>query len=188
MPLSKCDRWSQKTIFNTSKKVHMSEFTHLAESEVPQMVDVSHKVATTREATAQSQVHLGAELARMLQESGTTKKGPVIQTAVVAGIQAAKRTWELIPMCHPLPLSKINIEIALQEEVAVIEATVKTTAPTGVEMEALTAASVAALTLYDMCKSISKEMVIEATYLVKKTGGKSGDFRFSARQNSPATK
>ena len=151
----------------------MTKFSHLSDSDLPKMVDVSAKAITKRRAVAASRVHLGPELSRLLQETGSTTKGPVFQTAVVAGIQAAKRTSELIPMCHPLPLSSIKINIALQGEHALIEAEVKTAAVTGVEMEALTAASVAALTLYDMCKSVSKHMVIESTYLVEKTGGKS---------------
>jgi cyclic pyranopterin phosphate synthase len=151
----------------------MTRFSHLSDANLPKMVDVSAKSVTERRAIAVSRVRLGAELSRLLQETGSTKKGPVFQTAVVAGIQAAKRTSELIPMCHQLPLSSIKINISVHGEHALIEAVVKTAAVTGVEMEALTAASVTALTLYDMCKSVSKSMVIEATYLVEKTGGKS---------------
>ena len=155
----------------------MSRFTHLSESDLPKMVDVSEKPLTERRAVAISRIHLGAELSQLLQETGSTQKGPVFQTAVVAGIQAAKKTAELIPMCHPLPLSSVKIHISLENEAAIIEAIAKTTSATGVEMEALTAASVAALTLYDMCKSVSKSMVIEATYLLEKSGGQSGDFQ-----------
>ena len=151
----------------------MTQFSHLSDNDLPKMVDVSTKSVTERRAVAASRVHLGSGLSRLLRETGSTKKGPVFQTAVVAGIQAAKRTSELIPMCHPLPLSSVGINIVLQGEHVLIEAEVKTAAVTGVEMEALTAASVAALTLYDMCKSVSKSMVIEATYLVEKTGGES---------------
>ncbi len=151
----------------------MTRFSHLSDANLPKMVDVSAKSVTERRAIAVSRVRLGAELSRLLQETGSTKKGPVFQTAVVAGIQAAKRTSELIPMCHQLPLSSIKINISVHGEYALIEAVVKTAAVTGVEMEALIAASVTALTLYDMCKSVSKSMVIEATYLVEKTGGKS---------------
>jgi len=120
---------------------------------------------------------LGRELSEILKESGSTKKGPVLQTAVIAGIQGAKHTSELIPMCHPLPLSGVNVDIELEGEYAVIQVTAKTTGRTGVEMEALTAASVAALTVYDMCKSVSKSMEIESICLLEKTGGKSGDYR-----------
>ncbi len=106
-----------------------------------------------------------------------TKQGPVIQTAVIAGIQGSKRTSDLIPMCHPLPLSAVEVDIQLEGEKARIQVQVKTSNQTGVEMEALTGASVAALTLYDMCKSISKAMIIESVRLLKKTGGKSGEYR-----------
>ena len=152
-------------------------FTHLNEGDQPRMVDVSGKAVTHRTAVAEAMVHLGPELARMLKETGSTKKGPVIQTAVIAGIQGSKRTSDLIPMCHPLPLSSVEVDIQLEGEKARIQVQVKTSYQTGVEMEALTGASVAALTLYDMCKSISKAMIIEAVKLLEKTGGKSGDFR-----------
>lgn len=155
----------------------MVEFTHISENNLPKMVDVSSKPDTERVAVARSVVRLGKELASLLKETGSTSKGPVLQTVVVAGIQAAKKTSELIPMCHPLSLSSVKIDVTIEEEVAVIEALAKTTGPTGVEMEALTAASVAALTLYDMCKSVSKAIVIESTLLIEKKGGKSGHFR-----------
>jgi len=152
-------------------------FTHLNEGNQPRMVDVSGKAVTHRTAVAEAMVHLGPELARMLKETGSTKKGPVIQTAVIAGIQGSKRTSDLIPMCHPLPLSAVEVDIQLEGEKARIQVQVKTSNQTGVEMEALTGASVAALTLYDMCKSISKAMIIESVRLLKKKGGKSGEYR-----------
>ena len=152
-------------------------FTHLNEGDQPRMVDVSGKAVTHRTAVAEALVHLGPELARMLKETGSTKKGPVIQTAVIAGIQGSKRTSDLIPMCHPLPLSAVEVDIQLEGEKARIQVRVKTSHQTGVEMEALTGASVAALTLYDMCKSVSKAMVIESVKLLKKTGGVSGEYR-----------
>ena len=152
-------------------------FTHLNEGNQPRMVDVSGKAVTHRTAVAEAMVHLGPELARMLKETGSTKKGPVIQTEVIAGIQGSKRTSDLIPMCHPLPLSAVEVDIQLEGEKARIQVQVKTSNQTGVEMEALTGASVAALTLYDMCKSISKAMIIESVRLLKKTGGKSGEYR-----------
>ena len=152
-------------------------FTHLNEGDQPRMVDVSGKAVTHRTAVAEAMVHLGPELARMLKETGSTKKGPVIQTAVIAGIQGSKRTSDLIPMCHPLPLSAVEVDIQLEGEKARIQVQVKTSNQTGVEMEALTGASVAALTLYDMCKSISKAMIIESVRLLKKKGGKSGEYR-----------
>ena len=157
---------------NTSK-----EFTHIRKNDLPSMVDVSDKSVTERKAVAMARIHLGHELAELLKKSGSTKKGPVLQTAVIGGIQGGKRTSELIPMCHPLPLSSMDVDIELEGEYALIKATAKTTASTGVEMEALTAASVAALTFYDMCKSVTKSMKIESLCLLEKTGGKSGDFR-----------
>ena len=141
------------------------------------MVDISEKNITERTAVALARVHLGHELSELLKESGSTKKGPVLQTAVIGAIQAAKRTSELIPMCHPLSLSGVNVDIKLEGEYAGIRVTAKTSGRTGVEMEALTAASVAALTIYDMCKSVSKSMEIESICLLEKTGGKSGDYR-----------
>ncbi|MEE3266648.1 MAG: cyclic pyranopterin monophosphate synthase MoaC [SAR324 cluster bacterium] len=155
------------------------EFTHLSGGDQPRMVDISEKNITERTAVAVARVHLGHELSELLKESGSTKKGPVLQTAVIGAIQAAKRTSELIPMCHPLSLSGVNVDIKLDGEYAVIRVTAKTSGRTGVEMEALTAASVAALTIYDMCKSVSKSMEIESICLLEKTGGKSGDYRKS---------
>ena len=157
-------------------------FTHLNEGNQPRMVDVSGKAVTHRTAVAEAMVHLGPELARMLKETGSTKKGPVIQTAVIAGIQGSKRTSDMIPMCHPLPLSAVEVDIQFEGEKARIQVQVKTSHQTGVEMEALTGASVAALTLYDMCKSVSKAMIIESVKLLEKTGGTSGDFRDEATQ------
>ena len=154
-----------------------STFTHLSDGDQPRMVDISEKTATKRIAVAEARVALGPELAKQLRETGSTKKGPVFQTAVIAGIQAAKRTSDWIPMCHPLALSGVDVDIQLAGEHACIQVTVRTTGLTGVEMEALTAASAAALTLYDMCKSITKGMVIESVRLLEKRGGKSGDYQ-----------
>jgi len=144
------------------------------------MVDVSNKPVTKRVAVAQSTVVLGDEIMEHL--SGTeinTKKGPVFQTAIIAGTMAAKKTADLIPLCHPLALEncKVTIEINDQREV-VITSTAIITSKTGVEMEALTGASVAALTIYDMCKAMSHNIIIKETRLLEKTGGKS-DFRRS---------
>ena len=150
------------------------KFTHLSRGDVPRMVDISKKNVTERTAIAVARIHLGHELSELLKESGSTRKGPVLQTAVIGAIQAAKRTSELIPMCHPLPLSGVDVDIELEGEYAVIHVIARTNGRTGVEMEALTAASVAALTIYDMCKSVSKSMRIESIYLLEKTGGKSG--------------
>jgi cyclic pyranopterin monophosphate synthase len=148
--------------------------THLNQEGEAQMVDVSAKEATVREAIATGKIRMTREAFETVVR-GNNPKGDVVGTAKIAGIMAAKQTSQLIPLCHPLPLHKIEVKITANEELPgyEIEATVKTKAETGVEMEALTAVSVAALTLYDMAKALDKTMVIEAIYLVKKTGGKS---------------
>ena len=141
------------------------------------MVDVSAKADTVREARAEAYVRMAPETLQMIL-SGQHHKGDVFATARIAGIQAAKRTWELIPLCHPLLLSKVEVSLtALPETHQVrIESLCKLSGKTGVEMEALTAASVAALTIYDMCKAVQKDMVIETVRLIEKRGGKSGHF------------
>lgn len=138
------------------------------------MVDVGEKQVTRREAVAQSIIQLTEEIMDLLEDDELhTKKGPVFQTAILAGIMAAKRTSELIPLCHPLPLEKIGIDIQVNEErEVVIICTAIITGKTGVEMEALTGASVAALTVYDMCKAFSHDIVIRETKLMAKSGGK----------------
>ncbi len=141
------------------------------------MVDVSAKADTVREARAEAYVRMAPETLQMIL-SGQHHKGDVFATARIAGIQAAKRTWELIPLCHPLLLSKVEVSLtALPDTHQVrIESLCKLSGKTGVEMEALTAASVAALTIYDMCKAVQKDMVIETIRLLEKRGGKSGHF------------
>mgnify|MGYP002754934203 FL=1 len=141
------------------------------------MVDVSAKADTVREARAEAYIRMAPETLQMIL-SGQHHKGDVFATARIAGIQAAKRTWELIPLCHPLLLSKVEVSLtALPETNQVrIESLCKLSGKTGVEMEALTAASVAALTIYDMCKAVQKDMVIEHVRLLEKSGGKSGHF------------
>ena len=141
------------------------------------MVDVSAKADTIREARAEAYIRMAPETLQMIL-SGQHHKGDVFATARIAGIQAAKRTWELIPLCHPLLLSKVEVSLtALPETNQVrIESLCKLSGKTGVEMEALTAASVAALTIYDMCKAVQKDMVIETVRLLEKRGGKSGHF------------
>ncbi len=141
------------------------------------MVDVSAKADTVREARAEAYIRMAPETLQMIL-SGQHHKGDVFATARIAGIQAAKRTWELIPLCHPLLLSKVEVSLtALPETNQVrIESLCKLSGKTGVEMEALTAASVAALTIYDMCKAVQKDMVIETVRLLEKSGGKSGHF------------
>jgi cyclic pyranopterin phosphate synthase len=138
------------------------------------MVDVGSKDVTQRIAVAQSKVQLPQEVVALFNNYDiTTKKGPVFQTAVLAGIMAAKRTSELIPLCHPLALNKCDVNIELKDRVVEIQCEVRCSGKTGVEMEALTGASVAALTIYDMCKAFSHDIVIEQTRLIKKSGGKS---------------
>ena len=157
----------------------MSEqFSHLDEAGNPSMVDVGQKQVTQRTARARSIVVLGEEIMNRLEkEEIHTKKGPVFQTAILAGIMAAKRTGELIPLCHPLPLDKVQIDIRVNEDrEVVIDCTARVTAKTGVEMDALTGATLAALTVYDMCKAFSHDIVIRETKLMEKTGGKR-DFR-----------
>lgn len=139
------------------------------------MVNVIDKKITKRRAVAQAKMFLGKEIVTLLNGSEIhTKKGPVFQTAIIAGVQAVKKTSDLIPMCHPLPLDGIDIDIQfLNEESINILCTVEMEGKTGVEMEALTGASIAALTVYDMCKAISQKMVIQDIMVMKKTGGKS---------------
>ncbi len=152
------------------------KLSHLDESGRARMVDVSDKADTAREAIAQGEVIMQAKTLELICE-GMIKKGDVLAVAQVAGIMAAKRTSELIPMCHPLPLMNISVELALDQTLPGVQitATVKTIAKTGVEMEALTAVAVAGLTVYDMAKAAEKTMRLQNIRLVKKTGGKSGD-------------
>jgi len=153
----------------------VSKLTHLDETGRARMVDVSDKPSTLREAAAEGFVRMRpATLALAL--SGEGKKGDVRAVAEIAGVMAAKRTSDLIPMCHPLALSKVEVRVEAADSGLAVTAKVRTSGPTGVEMEALTAVSVACLTLYDMLKAAEKGMVIEAVRLVSKTGGKSGDW------------
>ena len=143
----------------------------------PKMVDVSAKPITSRLARAQAVVRLGARVARQLANSPVTAKGNVLQVARLAGIQAAKRTAELIPLCHLLPLDTVAVSFRFPDATTVeIEAEARATARTGVEMEALVAVSVAALTIYDMCKAVDRGMTIEQVRLEEKSGGRSGHF------------
>jgi len=155
--------------------------SHLDEKGRPTMVDVGAKAVTRRIAVARACVVFPREVADQLRASGsntssewTGPKGPIFATAIVAGVLAAKRTWELIPLCHPLPIDGITVTCEARDETSVeVLCTVKTTHKTGVEMEALTGASVAALTIYDMTKALSHDIVIERVELVQKSGGKS---------------
>ena len=151
----------------------MSKLSHIDESNRPTMVDVSDKSATQRTAHARTVLHLPAVVVDELDgDEIITKKGPVFATAIIAGVMAAKKTHELIPFCHPLGLENCKITIDVSDSDAVIDCHCKVHHKTGVEMEALTGASVAALTVYDMCKALSHDIVIGETRLISKTGGK----------------
>ena len=157
----------------------MSNFTHFNEEGRAKMVDISNKQVTKRTATAQSLLEVPENIYLGITE-GTVKKGDVLAVAQVAGIMAAKNTHQIILMCHPLSLSGVDVSFRWdtgENYVLIIEATVKTTGKTGVEMEALTAASAVALTVYDMCKALDKGMIIKETKLLEKSGGKSGDYK-----------
>ena len=156
----------------------MGELTHFNEQGRARMVDVTEKAVTDRRAVAAGEIHVSPETMAHIQ-NGTLKKGDVLAVAQVAGIQAAKRNWELIPMCHPLSLTGIDITFHLSDQPCMVEiqAAVTCTGVTGVEMEALTAVSVAALTVYDMCKAVQKNMEITNIRLLEKSGGKSGDYK-----------
>ena len=151
----------------------MSKLSHYNNEGHARMVDVSDKPATRREAHAYAFVALFGEVLKTLPQN---PKGNPLEVARIAGIQAAKRTADLIPMCHPLPLTFVDVQTGIVDEGIEIRATAATTAGTGVEMEALTAASIAALTIYDMCKALDKGIIIREIRLERKTGGKSGDY------------
>lgn len=152
-------------------------FSHLDANHNPSMVDVGEKIITRRTAKARSVVVLNDEIMQHLSGSDIqTKKGPVFQTAIIAGTMGAKRTSELIPLCHPLGLDSCKFNIQVIENEVIIECTCSLEAKTGVEMEALTGASIAALTIYDMCKAFSHDIVIKETRLIQKIGGKSDFF------------
>ncbi len=155
----------------------MSEFSHVNEQGLATMVDVSEKKISLRKAVARSVVALPQEVySKLVDGDIQTKKGSVFQTAIIAGIMAAKKTGELIPLCHPLGLDNCKIDIHLNENELIIECTTIISSKTGVEMEALTGASIAALTVYDMCKALSHDIVIKEIKLMEKTGGKN-DFK-----------
>ena len=153
----------------------MSNFTHINKSNQPKMVDVGDKKITKRQATAVANMFLGEEIISLFEDKELkTKKGPVFQTAIIAGIQAVKKTSELIPMCHPLLINGVDITIDIVNAIDIeIKCTVKIEGKTGVEMEALTGANIAALTVYDMCKAVSQKMIIKEVKLLQKSGGKS---------------
>ena len=155
----------------------MADFTHFQQNGRPKMVDVSPKAPTLRTARASGRVLVSRDTLELIR-SGGIRKGDVLGCAQIAGIMAAKRTPDLIPMCHPILLKGVEVSFALNEADLAVEitATARCTGATGVEMEALTAVSAAALTVYDMCKAVQKDMVIEGIRLLKKSGGKSGDY------------
>ncbi|WP_141434465.1 cyclic pyranopterin monophosphate synthase MoaC [Bacillus sp. 03113] len=159
----------------------MTDFTHFNNEGRAKMVDVSDKPETYRTATAQTSVIVNKEIYEKITKN-SMKKGDVLAVAQVAGIMAAKKTWEIIPMCHPIPLTGVDISFSWEtivenEYTLSISVFVKTKGSTGVEMEALTAASVTALTIYDMCKAVDKGIIIGKTMLMEKVGGKSGEFK-----------
>ena len=154
----------------------MTRPTHLDESGAASMVDVGAKPATPRRAVAAGRITMSPEALEAIR-SGNAPKGDVLSTARIAGIMAAKRTADLIPLCHPLALTKVGVDFAWEEDGIAVTAIAQTTGQTGVEMEALTAASVALLTLYDMAKALDRAMVLGDIRLLEKSGGRSGDWR-----------
>ena len=154
----------------------MSKLTHLDDSGAARMVDVGGKPPTARSATATGRIRMSAAAIEAVRE-GSGPKGDVLATARIAGIMAAKRTGELIPLCHPLALDSVSVDFAFEEEAVRATVYASLTGRTGVEMEAITATSIALLTIYDMAKALDKGMVIESVRLLEKTGGKSGDWR-----------
>lgn len=153
----------------------MSKLTHLDDSGAARMVDIRTKPATRREATAEGFIHVAKNALQAIAEQ-TVKKGDVLATARIAGIMAAKRTADLIPLCHPLPIDAVSLDLAIEATGIRATATVATTHGTGVEMEALTAVSAALLTVYDMAKALDRTMRIDGIRLLRKSGGRSGDF------------
>lgn len=154
----------------------MTGLTHLDDAGAARMVDVGGKPTTAREAVATGRILMSADALALVRDA-SAKKGDVLAVSRVAGIMAAKRTAELIPLCHPLPLTRVTIDLSVADDGVAVSATCATDGRTGVEMEALTAASVALLTVYDMVKAVDKHMTIEAVRVVAKSGGKSGDWR-----------
>ena len=152
------------------------KLTHIDEAGAARMVDISAKTMTYREATAAGRIDMADATLAAIRE-GTVKKGDVLSVARIAGIMAAKKTAELIPLCHPLPITGVTVDLALDESGVIVTATVSTTHGTGVEMEAMTAVSTALLTLYDMTKAMDRGMMIGTIRLLAKSGGKSGEWR-----------
>jgi cyclic pyranopterin monophosphate synthase len=159
----------------------MNQLSHVDAEGRIQMVDTSDKATTTRQAVASARVLMSPETIKAVQNH-TTPKGDPLEAARLAGIMAAKRTAELIPLCHPLPLTHVDVQATIVDDGIHLESSVSTNAQTGVEMEALTAVSVAALTVYDMCKALDKSITISDVRLERKTGGKSGDYQRAPRE------
>ena len=164
------------------KHLAMTQLSHIDDEGRVKMVDTSGKVATTRHAVASARVLMSGETVSAVKDHRTPKGDP-LEAARLAGIMAAKRTAELIPLCHPLPLTHVDVQASIEDYGVYLESSVSTNAQTGVEMEALTAVSVAALTVYDMCKALDKGIIISDVRLERKTGGKSGDY---SRTDEPA--
>jgi cyclic pyranopterin monophosphate synthase len=154
----------------------MSKLTHIDENGAAHMVDVSAKAVTVREALASGQISMGAEAIAAIRD-GSSKKGDVLAVARVAGIMAAKKTSDLIPLCHPVALSRVSVDFDVMRSSIAVTVTARSSGQTGVEMEALTAVSVTLLTIYDMIKALDKAMIISDIKLLRKTGGKSGDWQ-----------
>lgn len=163
----------------------MEGFNHFDENGNAIMADISQKAPTFRTALAAGRIFVCPAIMEAIK-SGSIKKGDVLAVARVAGIMAVKRTWELIPLCHPLPIQKCSVDFSLNEREGCVEAfcTVKTEGKTGVEMEALTGVQIALLTIYDMCKAVDRHMVISEVHLIEKIGGKSGHFRFDEGEHT----
>ena len=157
------------------RAISMSNLTHIAEDGTVRMVDVTEKDVTDRVAVAGGEIAMSPETARLVS-GGALPKGNVLETARIAGIMAAKRTWELIPLCHPVDPTGIELNFEVGQDRIKAEASVRVTGKTGVEMEALTAVSAALLTVYDMCKAVDKDMEIRNIRLLRKSGGRSGDY------------
>jgi len=157
----------------------MNKLTHIDNRGLPRMVDVSDKKETLRQADAEAVLWVGGEVVKAIRD-GRTPKGNIFETARIAGVMGAKRTSDLIPLCHPLRLTHASVDMELLDDRIVIRTRARTVGSTGVEMEALTAASVAGLTLYDMLKALSKEMHLDGLRLIAKSGGRSGDYRAEA--------
>lgn len=162
----------------------MSELTHLDAEGAARMVDVSSKPATRREATASGRIDMSSEALAAIRQ-GTVRKGDVLAVARIAGIMAAKKTAELIPLCHPLPISAVTLDLDLDDAGIIATATVATTHSTGVEMEAMAATSVALLTIYDMAKALDRAMIIGQIRLLAKSGGRSGTWQAEPEAPSP---